>query len=190
MLFRRKRRNGLPFSHARLTDNMEITNPIYQGDVDDTPVFVPDEDKVSLSPAISTTNQRMTYWITFYRVTLRILSTSLCMQAPRNQCWQAAAMVVAPTRKKDSYSKTSPITWTCCDLNTHSRQSKGEHTQISLLSKTSPDFDSSLIINATTPMCVTNFVSLLIRRSNESVERLFVQITSIWQRLWEFFSVV
>lgn len=41
----RKRRLGQPFSHARLTENVEITNPMYLGDVDDPPAFVHEEDK-------------------------------------------------------------------------------------------------------------------------------------------------
>lgn len=37
----------MPFSHARLQDNVEeITNPMYLGDLDDTPSFVHEDDKV------------------------------------------------------------------------------------------------------------------------------------------------
>lgn len=43
MWFRRRR---LPFHHARLGENVEITNPMYTGDVDDGPVFISDHDKV------------------------------------------------------------------------------------------------------------------------------------------------
>lgn len=42
----RKRRIGQPFSHARLTDNVEITNPMYLGDGDEAPSFVHEQDKV------------------------------------------------------------------------------------------------------------------------------------------------
>lgn len=35
-----------PFSHARLTDNVEITNPMYLADIDDPPAFVHEDDKV------------------------------------------------------------------------------------------------------------------------------------------------
>lgn len=42
MWFRRRR---LPFHHARLGENVEITNPMYTGDVDDGPVFISDHDK-------------------------------------------------------------------------------------------------------------------------------------------------
>lgn len=39
----------MPFSHARLQDNVEeITNPMYLGDLDDTPSFVHEDDKVRL----------------------------------------------------------------------------------------------------------------------------------------------
>lgn len=44
MLWFRRRR--LPFHHARLGENVEITNPMYTGDVDDGPVFISDRDKV------------------------------------------------------------------------------------------------------------------------------------------------
>lgn len=43
----RKRRIGQPFSHARLTDNVEITNPMYLGDADDTPAFAAHDDDKS-----------------------------------------------------------------------------------------------------------------------------------------------
>lgn len=46
-MFFRKRRNGQPFSHARLTENVEITNPMYLGDVEEVPSFVHEDDKVS-----------------------------------------------------------------------------------------------------------------------------------------------
>ncbi|XP_058118715.1 prolow-density lipoprotein receptor-related protein 1 [Anopheles ziemanni] len=42
----KKRRTGQPFLHARLTDNVEITNPMYLGDADEGPAFVHDDDKV------------------------------------------------------------------------------------------------------------------------------------------------
>lgn len=42
----RKRRIGQPFSHARLTDNVEITNPMYLGEADEVPSFIHEEDKV------------------------------------------------------------------------------------------------------------------------------------------------
>ncbi|XP_055692338.1 low-density lipoprotein receptor-related protein 1 [Lutzomyia longipalpis] len=45
MVVLRRRRIGQPFSHARLTENVEITNPMYLGDADDGPVFVQEEDK-------------------------------------------------------------------------------------------------------------------------------------------------
>ncbi|XP_055372745.1 prolow-density lipoprotein receptor-related protein 1 [Condylostylus longicornis] len=45
IVFLRKRRISQPFSHARLTDNVEITNPMYLGDADEVPSFVHDEDK-------------------------------------------------------------------------------------------------------------------------------------------------
>ncbi|KAL9703738.1 hypothetical protein quinque_007256 [Culex quinquefasciatus] len=41
----KKRRNGQPFSHARLTENVEITNPMYLGDVEEVPSFVHEDDK-------------------------------------------------------------------------------------------------------------------------------------------------
>lgn len=41
----KKRRGGLPFSHARLTENVEITNPMYLGDVEEVPSFVHEDDK-------------------------------------------------------------------------------------------------------------------------------------------------
>lgn len=44
ILLMRKRRIGQPFSHARLAENVEITNPMYLGDADDGPVFVQDHD--------------------------------------------------------------------------------------------------------------------------------------------------
>lgn len=43
MLWFRRRR--LPFHHARLGENVEITNPMYTGDVDDGPVFISEHDK-------------------------------------------------------------------------------------------------------------------------------------------------
>lgn len=43
-----KRRLGQPFSHARLTDNVEITNPMYLGEVDEAPAFVHEDDKVHI----------------------------------------------------------------------------------------------------------------------------------------------
>lgn len=43
--FVRKRR-GSSFAHARLNDNVEITNPMYLNDVDDAPAFVHEPDKV------------------------------------------------------------------------------------------------------------------------------------------------
>lgn len=48
ILFFRKRRIAQPFSHARLNDNVEITNPMYLGDVDDQPAFVHDDEKVNV----------------------------------------------------------------------------------------------------------------------------------------------
>ncbi|XP_049547063.1 neurogenic locus protein delta-like [Anopheles darlingi] len=42
----KKRRTGQPFLHARLTDNVEITNPMYLGDADEGPAFVHEDDKV------------------------------------------------------------------------------------------------------------------------------------------------
>ena len=42
MWFKRRR---MPFHHARLGENVEITNPMYTGDVDDGPVFISDSDK-------------------------------------------------------------------------------------------------------------------------------------------------
>ncbi|XP_053679237.1 low-density lipoprotein receptor-related protein 1 [Anopheles nili] len=42
----KKRRSGQPFLHARLTDNVEITNPMYLGDADEGPAFVHEDDKV------------------------------------------------------------------------------------------------------------------------------------------------
>lgn len=40
---------GQPFSHARLTENVEITNPMYCGDADEPPAFIHENnDKVSL----------------------------------------------------------------------------------------------------------------------------------------------
>lgn len=46
----RKHRITQPFSHARLTENVEImlTNPMYRGDADETPAFVHEDDKVNL----------------------------------------------------------------------------------------------------------------------------------------------
>lgn len=39
---------GQPFSHARLTENVEITNPMYCGDADEPPAFIHENnDKVS-----------------------------------------------------------------------------------------------------------------------------------------------
>lgn len=44
----RKRRICQPFSHARLNECVEMTNPMYSGDLDDTPAFIQtDETKVS-----------------------------------------------------------------------------------------------------------------------------------------------
>ncbi|XP_067627209.1 prolow-density lipoprotein receptor-related protein 1 isoform X1 [Eurosta solidaginis] len=45
--FLKKHRISQPFSHARLTDNVEImlTNPMYRGDADETPAFVHEDDK-------------------------------------------------------------------------------------------------------------------------------------------------
>uniref|UniRef100_A0A336MF06 CSON015005 protein n=1 Tax=Culicoides sonorensis TaxID=179676 RepID=A0A336MF06_CULSO len=40
----RKRRMGQPFSHARLTENVEITNPMYCGDADEPPAFIHDNN--------------------------------------------------------------------------------------------------------------------------------------------------
>lgn len=45
ILFLKKRRMAQPFSHARLTDNVEITNPMYLADIDDPPAFVHEDDK-------------------------------------------------------------------------------------------------------------------------------------------------
>ncbi|XP_037949071.1 prolow-density lipoprotein receptor-related protein 1-like [Teleopsis dalmanni] len=47
LYFLKKHRISQPFSHARLTDNVEImlTNPMYRGDVDEAPSFTHDEDK-------------------------------------------------------------------------------------------------------------------------------------------------
>lgn len=42
----RKRYVWSSFSHVRLTENVEITNPIYLGDIDDTPAFVQEGVKV------------------------------------------------------------------------------------------------------------------------------------------------
>lgn len=42
----RKRYVWSSFSHVRLTENVEITNPIYLGDIDDAPPFVPEGVKV------------------------------------------------------------------------------------------------------------------------------------------------
>lgn len=44
--FVRKHRRGSSFAHARLNDNVEITNPMYLNDVDDAPAFVHEPDKV------------------------------------------------------------------------------------------------------------------------------------------------
>lgn len=42
-----RRRIGQPFSHARLTDNVEITNPMYLGDADDAAAaFSHDDDGI------------------------------------------------------------------------------------------------------------------------------------------------
>lgn len=43
------RRRRLPFHHARLGENVEITNPMYMGDADDGPVFISDHDKVNFA---------------------------------------------------------------------------------------------------------------------------------------------
>ncbi|XP_030387623.1 low-density lipoprotein receptor-related protein 1 [Scaptodrosophila lebanonensis] len=45
--FLKKHRIAQPFSHARLTDNVEImlTNPMYRGDADEAPPFVHEDDK-------------------------------------------------------------------------------------------------------------------------------------------------
>lgn len=43
----RKRRICQPFSHARLNDCVEMTNPMYLGELDDAPAFVHDDSKVS-----------------------------------------------------------------------------------------------------------------------------------------------
>lgn len=45
--FARKHRRGSSFAHARLNDNVEITNPMYLNDVDDAPAFVHEPDKVT-----------------------------------------------------------------------------------------------------------------------------------------------
>lgn len=44
----RKRRIGQPFSHARLNDCVEMTNPMYLGEADEVPAFVHEDDKVNL----------------------------------------------------------------------------------------------------------------------------------------------
>ncbi|XP_055591150.1 low-density lipoprotein receptor-related protein 1 [Uranotaenia lowii] len=41
----KKRRGGQPFSHARLTENVEITNPMYLGDTEEVPAFIHEDDK-------------------------------------------------------------------------------------------------------------------------------------------------
>lgn len=46
VFFCRKRRICQPFSHARLNECVEMTNPMYLGDIDDTPAFIHDENKV------------------------------------------------------------------------------------------------------------------------------------------------
>lgn len=46
----RKRRNSLPFSHSRLNECVEMTNPMYLGEIDDTPAFIHDESKVFSQP--------------------------------------------------------------------------------------------------------------------------------------------
>lgn len=48
----RKHRIAQPFSHARLTDNVEImlTNPMYRGDADEAPPFAHEDDKVEVKP--------------------------------------------------------------------------------------------------------------------------------------------
>lgn len=43
----RKRRISQPFAHARLNECVEMTNPMYLDEIDDTPSFVHDESKVS-----------------------------------------------------------------------------------------------------------------------------------------------
>lgn len=49
-IYSRKRRICQPFSHARLNECVEMTNPMYSGDLDDTPAFIQtDETKVSLN---------------------------------------------------------------------------------------------------------------------------------------------
>ncbi|XP_046809386.1 low-density lipoprotein receptor-related protein 1 [Lucilia cuprina] len=47
LYFLKKHRISQPFSHARLTENVEImlTNPMYRGDADETPAFVHEDDK-------------------------------------------------------------------------------------------------------------------------------------------------
>lgn len=40
ILIHRKRRICQPFSHARLNECVEMTNPMYSGDLDDTPAFI------------------------------------------------------------------------------------------------------------------------------------------------------
>ncbi|XP_055918086.1 low-density lipoprotein receptor-related protein 1 isoform X3 [Eupeodes corollae] len=45
IFFLKKRKISQPFSHARLTDNVEITNPMYRGDIDEAPAYVNEDDK-------------------------------------------------------------------------------------------------------------------------------------------------
>lgn len=44
MFISRKRRICQPFSHARLNECVEMTNPMYMGELDDTPAFIQTDD--------------------------------------------------------------------------------------------------------------------------------------------------
>lgn len=41
-----RKRRIQPFSHARLNDCVEMTNPMYLGEADEAPSFVHEDDKV------------------------------------------------------------------------------------------------------------------------------------------------
>ena len=77
----RKRRILQPFSHAHLTDNVEITNPMYLGDVDDQPAFVREEEVCIVLHNNHSIKLETIY--SYFRVTFRILCMSQCMQAPQ-----------------------------------------------------------------------------------------------------------
>lgn len=70
---------GQPFSHARLTENVEITNPMYCGDADEPPAFIHENnDKVREVRSINKTFIQTNNF--FSRDILPIQCTNQCMR--------------------------------------------------------------------------------------------------------------